>query len=48
MARLKLRCIMGCHGLKSNYLEKGLYFIQCVSQSLVHFEIKTKEPFSLV
>ena len=24
MARLKLKCIMGCAGLKSSYREKGL------------------------
>ena len=24
MARVKLRCIMGCLGLKSSYQEKGL------------------------
>ena len=24
MARVKLRCIMGCPGLKSSYQEKGL------------------------
>ena len=25
MARVKLRCIMGCPGLKSSYREKGLF-----------------------
>ena len=26
MARVKLRCIMGCSGLKSSYQEKGLLY----------------------
>ena len=37
MARVKLRCIMGCRGLKSSYPEKGLLtkdFLQIEGQSL--------------
>ena len=28
MARVKLRCIMGCPGLRSSYREKGLFQYQ--------------------
>ena len=31
MARVKLRCIMGCPGLKSSYREKGLLWSFLIS-----------------
>ena len=34
MARVKLRCIMGCPGLKSNYREKGLLQNNTVNEAM--------------
>ena len=34
MARVKLRCIMGCQGLKSSYQEKGLLFLNQAMTSI--------------
>ena len=34
MARVKLRCIMGCLGLKSNYREKGLLQNNTVNEAM--------------
>ena len=31
MARVKLRCIMGCPGLKSSYQEKGLFLLHAIT-----------------
>ena len=35
MARVKLRCIMGCPGFKKSYREKGLLKIEIHSYSTV-------------
>ena len=34
MARVKLRCIMGCPGLKSNYREKGLLQNSTINEAM--------------
>ena len=31
MARVKLRCVMGCPGLKSSYREKGLLAVKVLT-----------------
>ena len=34
MARVKLRCVMGCPGLKSSYREKGLLTVKVLTGSM--------------
>ena len=43
MVRVKLRCIMGCPGLKGNYREKGL--LEIISEKKL-FNIQYKSAFS--
>ena len=46
MARVKLRCIMGCLGLKSSYREKGLllfHFFMPVAFGMELFATEVKD-----
>ena len=49
MARVKLRCIMGCPGLKSSYQEKGILSIIFVLRKICSKTEKWKKNvFSLI
>ena len=39
MARVKLRCIMGCRGLKSSYREKGLLCLSICRTILLNVKV---------
>ena len=48
MARVKLRCIMGCPGLKSSYQEKGILSIIFVLRKICSKTEKWKKNVFLV
>ena len=51
MARVKLRCIMGCPGLKSSYQEKRLFeFMEGACPRLVHWfnNLSSQKEFTIL